>query len=492
VNDWITTDIPMTGYVPGTTYTITLTGTHSGVGKFGFELTAEDNANSKVGTFVITDATQTQLKNGGNAVTHTGAGTSPSGNAKTWTVDWTAPSAGTGDVGFYAAFNAANGNGNTAGDVVYTTSTFVMEEAPAPEITGIVPNQANQGQNVAVTISGSGTSWTGAADVNLSFSGNPSEVIWATNVTAPNGTTIQCNFVIPTDASIGLWDVNVEDLTLENGFSVIEVIQSILAINPGMANQGDEFTGMITGANTNWSGTPNVLLSFHDNPSEVIQGTDVSVISPTQVNANFDIPLDASPGMWDVHVDDLVKENGFTVNELIQLLMSIQPDSAIQGDMLTVLITGNNTLWNGTMPEVSLIFSSNPSEVIEAISVNVISDLELEADLSIPGDASVGLWNVHVDDLSLIGAFEVHLLTGLEELSFAELEAYPNPTDGVLNLNISEDAEVRIHDITGNLIELYRLTAGSNTLDLGSYPAGLYFLSIIGTGKADQLKIIVR
>jgi hypothetical protein len=224
----------------------------------------------------------------------------------------------------------------------------------------------------------------------------------------------------------------------------------------------------------------------------VIQGTDVSVISPTQVNANFDIPLDASPGMWDVHVDDLVKENGFTVNELIQLLMSIQPDSAIQGDMLTVLITGNNTLWNGTMPEVSLIFSSNPSEVIEAISVNVISDLELEADLSIPGDASVGLWNVHVDDLSLIGAFEVHLLTGLEELSFAELEAYPNPTDGLLNLNISEDAEVRVHNISGNMIELFRVQTGSNTLDLGSNPAGIYFLSIIGTGKAEQLKIIVR
>ena len=90
VNDWITTDIPMTGYVPGTTYTITLTGTHTGVGKFGFELTAEDNSNNKVGTFIITDPTQTQLKNGGNAVTHTSAGTAPSGNSKTWTVDWTA------------------------------------------------------------------------------------------------------------------------------------------------------------------------------------------------------------------------------------------------------------------------------------------------------------------------------------------------------------------------------------------------------------------
>ena len=52
-------------------------GYSSGVVKFGFELTAEDGSNSKVGTFIITDPTQTQLKNGGNAVTHTSAGNTP-------------------------------------------------------------------------------------------------------------------------------------------------------------------------------------------------------------------------------------------------------------------------------------------------------------------------------------------------------------------------------------------------------------------------------
>jgi len=125
---WITTNIPAMGYTPGQTYTITVTGTHSGVGKFGFETTAESSGGSKKGTFIITDAVQTQLTNSNHAVTHTSAGTTPSGNSKTWTFDWTAPAAGTGNITFYAAFNAANGNGNNQGDVIYLTSTSVSEE----------------------------------------------------------------------------------------------------------------------------------------------------------------------------------------------------------------------------------------------------------------------------------------------------------------------------------------------------------------------------
>ena len=60
---WITSNIPAEGYTPGETYTITATGTHNGVGKFGFEVTAEDNADAKTGTFVITNSDESQLAN---------------------------------------------------------------------------------------------------------------------------------------------------------------------------------------------------------------------------------------------------------------------------------------------------------------------------------------------------------------------------------------------------------------------------------------------
>lgn len=129
VEGWIASDIPATGYMPGETYTITATGSHEGVVKFGFEVTAEDNADAKTGTFEITNADESKLTNSNTAVTHQSEGTTPSGNMKSWTFDWTAPDESTGDVTFYGAFNATNGNGGTSGDVVYTSNYTVMEHA---------------------------------------------------------------------------------------------------------------------------------------------------------------------------------------------------------------------------------------------------------------------------------------------------------------------------------------------------------------------------
>lgn len=121
---WITSDIPELGYVVGETYTITATGTHTGVGVFGFELTAEDESGSKVGSFSVIN-NETQLSNGGASVTHTSAGINPNGDSKTWTMEWTAPDSDLGVITFYAAINAANDNGSTSGDIIYTSMMSV-------------------------------------------------------------------------------------------------------------------------------------------------------------------------------------------------------------------------------------------------------------------------------------------------------------------------------------------------------------------------------
>lgn len=157
VEDWITTDIPASGYEPGETYTLTLTGTHVGVGKFGFEVTAEDAQGAKVGTLALADPIQTKFTNSNNAVTHTSAGNTPSGDSKTWTVDWTAPESGTGNVTFYAAFNAANGNGNNTGDIIYKSSHEVMEasgmsvEELSFQALNIYPNPSSGPMNVELS-----------------------------------------------------------------------------------------------------------------------------------------------------------------------------------------------------------------------------------------------------------------------------------------------------------------------------------------------------
>lgn len=124
----ITTNIPSTGYVPGTTYLVTATVTMPGVTKFGFQISPQNVAGTLLGTLSIINTTQTQLVGNGKYVEHTSSGTSGTGGTKTWTFNWTAPQSGTGNVTFYGAFNASNNNSSNTGDQIILTNTVVTED----------------------------------------------------------------------------------------------------------------------------------------------------------------------------------------------------------------------------------------------------------------------------------------------------------------------------------------------------------------------------
>lgn len=121
MDDLISSDIPNNGFIPGETYTITAELTDDEAALIGFELTAEDNQGNKTGSFVITNSAETQYTNSEDAVTHTSDGIQPSGNTNSWSVEWTAPEEPDSEVTFYAAFNAANGDGTNTGDNIYTS-----------------------------------------------------------------------------------------------------------------------------------------------------------------------------------------------------------------------------------------------------------------------------------------------------------------------------------------------------------------------------------
>lgn len=124
--DMISTDIPATGWEAGKTYNVTFTISEMGVSKFGFQVTAEDSKNNKVGDFNATG--NTKLVNASKAITHIRSSVSGSGT-KSWTFPWIAPSIGTGTVTFYGAGNAADGKSNRTNDIIKLTSHSVEEKS---------------------------------------------------------------------------------------------------------------------------------------------------------------------------------------------------------------------------------------------------------------------------------------------------------------------------------------------------------------------------
>ncbi|MDX5321527.1 MAG: T9SS type A sorting domain-containing protein [Bacteroidota bacterium] len=121
----ITSDIPAEGYTPGATYTITVTLNNEGTTRWGFSLSPQNNAGTMLGTWGTVDA-ETQFV-GGKYATHKLIGSNGT-NSKVWTLNWTAPAAGTGEVTFYGAFNIADANNTTTGDIIWKSSMTVGEQ----------------------------------------------------------------------------------------------------------------------------------------------------------------------------------------------------------------------------------------------------------------------------------------------------------------------------------------------------------------------------
>ena len=109
---------PSSGYVPGTTYSLSISASGGPSGTSG-----GFNLDSNHGVF---------SNPGQNARLSSGEVTHSNSNSRAWSVDWTAPTTGSGDVVFYLAVNLVNGNGGTSGDSWGADSWTLSEASSSP------------------------------------------------------------------------------------------------------------------------------------------------------------------------------------------------------------------------------------------------------------------------------------------------------------------------------------------------------------------------
>lgn len=142
-------------YIPGETYIIEV-GTSEPSQRWGFQAAVQTPTGDAAGTLATRD-NETRLPQVAGYITHTTAGNAGN-NTKSWSFDWTAPAAGTGDVGVYVAINASNANGTTSGDNILFDELIMQEGQPtgieeAPATWQIAAIQI-LGQQLQVTVQG--------------------------------------------------------------------------------------------------------------------------------------------------------------------------------------------------------------------------------------------------------------------------------------------------------------------------------------------------
>lgn len=82
-----------------------------------------------------------------------------------------------------------------------------------------------------------------------------------------------------------------------------------------------------------------------------------------------------------------------------------------------------------------------------------------------------------------------------EELSETKVTIYPNPTKGVLKVDISgvekfENAQISLYDLTGKLLQQWAGISQSNEIDLSERTPGMYIMQIVYNGNTSSWKII--
>ncbi len=149
-----------TEYIPGKTYTISISVSKPGMRRAGFQCIALQDDNDKIspGLFTLTDESRTQLldKNAPHSggcfeedrvwIEHTYAGNSSNDSGiSRWSYHWKAPANGVGSITFYLAALEANNDLTESGDHVYTLKKTItglpvgIREVEAKEVFNIYP-----------------------------------------------------------------------------------------------------------------------------------------------------------------------------------------------------------------------------------------------------------------------------------------------------------------------------------------------------------------
>ena len=115
----------ITEYTPGETYTLQVKVNGNGTG-FGFQSSVlANNTNAGSMSSAISANTQVSGNNGIYYAEHDG--TASANGSYNFQVNWTAPTAGTGNVTIYASGLTVNKNSNTSGDGASNTSLIIAE-----------------------------------------------------------------------------------------------------------------------------------------------------------------------------------------------------------------------------------------------------------------------------------------------------------------------------------------------------------------------------
>jgi hypothetical protein len=89
---------------------------------------------------------------------------------------------------------------------------------------------------------------------------------------------------------------------------------------------------------------------------------------------------------------------------------------------------------------------------------------------------------------------DVSMCTGIASVNAAEafINVYPNPNNGLFNLELNSDAKVVITNAMGQIIVTEEMSSGKHEMDIHNQADGVYFIKVMENNKQHTLKFIKK
>lgn len=371
----------------------------------------------------------------------------------------------------------------------------------AQVLTSTSPSSAPQGsQNLPITISGTGNSFSSGSSTYVYFSQGSSSYLYSNSVTVNSANSLTAYFDIPVGTATGAYDVTVDN----GGNSVTGAIFSILAgqapqivsVDTNYAAVGTTLDVTITGLGTHFSQGSNTSVWFSQGSNTYISSFQTTVTSPTSLTATMAVNWGLPFGFYDVNVYDdfdgyVTLPNGFVVTDTTAGIVVVNGIDTTGVDSTTLRIMGNGTHF-GTGGSTTTVWlgNVNRSQVSNALStsVNIVNANEIIATFRFPSGAPAGWYDVFVlnsldGQLTKSHAFYKTGVTAVNDVSADLVSIFPNPVRDVLNVQVAPsliNSTYTFTDLTGRAVKNGTLSAKNNILSLSGLSQGLYLLHVGG------------
>ena len=239
-----------------------------------------------------------------------------------------------------------------------------------------------------------------------------------------------------------------------------------------------------------------VTFTVTDGAKGAIEGAVITVdgypsLDPT--NSSGEATIDLYDGDYDFSVtaDGFIDytDGSFTVNGEPLSVPDVVMTAALAYTVSFTVTDGAKGAIEGAIITVDGYPSLDPTN---SSGVATIDLYDGDYDFSVTADGFIdtdGTFTVNGEPLSVPN---VNMSPStIETVNTNNINIFPNPTSGFVNINSNELMQISIHDITGKIIYSQADTK-STIIDLSNQPRGMYLIKIRTQNKVSTQKIIVQ